>query len=299
MIGGFVKNQHPRPACQGTGNGDALALSPRQQFSALADKRLIPARKALDELIGRGHARGRRNALGGKIGISIRDVLEDGPGKDDGILHDHAHLPPEISQIHVTVWMAVGAELAVLRAVEAEDEIDDRALARPIGANDREGRSRPQREADIVQNRLILVVKRHRFQGNLPLERNPRTPGIRRLVFGPEDIEHRGERLVAGNDQRDGAPDRLQVGSKQAERHVKRQQLSQRHGSSRHRQSADDQDDDPRGDDRRILKQAEGSAQPSHRRAGELQVLEMFLLSVQLEPFAGLDPRQVHHLQDE
>src|SRR6185437_2685251 len=86
--GGLVEQQDARVAQQGAGQGDALALAPRQALAAGADRGFVAQRQGGDEVGGGGGAGGGFDLRLGGVGAAHADVGGDRVVEQQGVLAD-------------------------------------------------------------------------------------------------------------------------------------------------------------------------------------------------------------------
>ncbi len=134
----LVEQQERRVAQDRARDGDALALTAGQRHAALADLRVVALRQAADEL-------GRRRHVGGALDIGIRragppeaDILAHGSREDRGILRHQRDARAQGRRIGVGDRNAVETDKARGRIVEAQDQMEDRALAGARRTDDRD-----------------------------------------------------------------------------------------------------------------------------------------------------------------
>src|SRR5262249_39552096 len=118
-------------------NGYTLPLAARQRHAALADHGVELFRHVTDEFQ-------RMRKLGGALDLSIAragpaeaDVVADRGGEDDRVLRHPRNAPAQRGRIDGGERHPVQFDRAGTRIVEPQDELKDRALARPGWADDR------------------------------------------------------------------------------------------------------------------------------------------------------------------
>ena len=117
--GGFVKDQNGRIRKQRPGKRDKLFLPLTQHGAALPDLRIIPFRHPADELIGTDDPAGFLDFLfrGGQFAVA--DVVSDGAGENEAVLHHDPHLGTEGVDGHIRDILAVNEDTAAVHVVEA------------------------------------------------------------------------------------------------------------------------------------------------------------------------------------
>ena len=89
--GGVVEDQDPRPADQGPGESDPLALPSRQGGAPLADAGVVAVGQLGDELVGAGHDGGLHDRLLAVVPTQ-GDVAGDGVVEQERVLGDECDL---------------------------------------------------------------------------------------------------------------------------------------------------------------------------------------------------------------
>src|ERR1035438_3937362 len=73
----FIENEYRRVADHGARDSDALALTARERYAALAHHRVVPVRHLLDEFMGIGELRRLDDLLAIRFRLAVRNVLPD------------------------------------------------------------------------------------------------------------------------------------------------------------------------------------------------------------------------------
>mmetsp|Transcript_110418 Transcript_110418/g.344213 ORF Transcript_110418/g.344213 Transcript_110418/m.344213 type:complete len:360 (+) Transcript_110418:2400-3479(+) len=170
--GGLVEQKHRGVADHGSGDGDALLLPATQLRAPLAHLRRVATGEVENEAL-------RIGGLGGRLALALRralaavgDVLEDAASEEHGLLLDQRHLLPQPAEVEGRDVVAVQADRALVRGVEALEQGNCRALPRATGAAEgcgdagldleievrEHGRIRPGRvaEGDVAELNLAL-----------------------------------------------------------------------------------------------------------------------------------------------
>ena len=99
--GGLVEQQQRRVAQDRARDRDALALAARQRHAALADRRVVALRQALDELVGK-RLLGRAPHVGvGRLRPAEPDVVGGGRTEHDGILRHQRDAPAQLHRVGI------------------------------------------------------------------------------------------------------------------------------------------------------------------------------------------------------
>src|SRR5690606_17700283 len=120
--------------------------------AALADDGVVAAVEALDELVAVGDAGGGADLFDAGAGARARDVLADGAVEEEVVLEDDAELGAVILEPDGGEVLAVDQDAARERAVEGHDEVDERALPRPAGPDERGGGAGGCVEGDVLED---------------------------------------------------------------------------------------------------------------------------------------------------
>ena len=128
--GRFVEDQDARVGHQGSGDGNALALTAREVGAAFVDRRIVSMRQVEDELVGAGELRRPDDRLHRDAGVGQRDVFANRSVEQEVFLQDHADLAAQPRCVDEGEVDAVDQHAALGRHVEALDQAGERALAR-------------------------------------------------------------------------------------------------------------------------------------------------------------------------
>ena len=156
--GGFVGQQDVGVVDEGAGDGHALHLATRHLGGTLVE--LVPEAHLPQRLGGTAAALSARHARDGQGQF---DVGEDGLVGDEVIALEHEADGVVAVGVPVPVGVAAGGdavddELAVVVAVEAADDVEQRGLARAAGAEDGDEFAVAQVEADPVERCLCQIA---------------------------------------------------------------------------------------------------------------------------------------------
>ena len=129
---------------------------------------MVALGKLVDELVGKGGARGGAHLVIAGVGSAVADVLEGAAGEDHRVLRHGADARAQGLQVHLLDGHAVEHDLSGRRVVPAQQQAEHRALARTTGADQGHGLPRPHGQRKVLQGRLRgarRVVKAHPFKG--------------------------------------------------------------------------------------------------------------------------------------
>ena len=127
---GFVEDENRGILVDGTGDREALALTPGELTPAVPDIGVIACRHLIDELIGVRDLGGLTHLLEGSTLDTEGDILKDRSIEEDGLLIDVPHEAAQISYRDLTDIRAIDGDAPLNDVVEARDEVHERALPR-------------------------------------------------------------------------------------------------------------------------------------------------------------------------
>ena len=93
-----------------------------------------------------------------RVGAAEGDVLADRGGEQEALLRHDAELPAQRAHLHVAQVVAVDADRALGRVVEARQQLHERRLAGARVADERDGLAGGDAEVDAVQHLGALAV---------------------------------------------------------------------------------------------------------------------------------------------
>ena len=191
--GGVIEQQDPRVEQHRPGDGQALALSAREIEAPFPQRRVVPLRELLDELVGTGDAGGPFDVFAGDVGTTEGDVRRNGVAEEKRFLKHNADLPTEGGDVELAEVVTVDEDPPGGGVVEPGDQGEERGLAR--SGLPQQGDPLPglNLERQLLQHRRVgLIVERDRVE----LDRS-RESGVgeglgRRGDFDwcVEDLEH-------------------------------------------------------------------------------------------------------------
>jgi hypothetical protein len=174
----LVQQQHARPAGQRAGERDALALAAGELRGAAVEQAREP--EALCDL---RHAPARLRGRGAAGREAEADVLLDGQVREQREALEH-HRHAAVGRRQRGDVAPAHADAARVRRLEAGDEPQQRALARPGGPEDREQLAVRDRERQAGQGgRAVLVGLRQSLdlEGAQP-DPSPNSPSVSRAI---------------------------------------------------------------------------------------------------------------------
>ncbi len=175
-----VEDQQPRPAHQGTGQGDALALAAGEGRAALAQRGVQAVGERRHEAVGLGRAQRRPDVGVGHVGAQ-GDVAAHGVVEEERRLGDDRDRLGQAAAAQVAQVDAVHEDPAGIGVHEAGEQVGEGALA---------GRRRPDDRDRAARRHLEGQVPQQRHRGVVGVARGPR-PGAGRR---PRWAARRGRR---------------------------------------------------------------------------------------------------------
>src|SRR6185369_590563 len=148
--GRLVEHQQARIAIQRTRNAQPLDLTARKSRAALADELLVALGHLADEGVRIGALGDFLDAAAVRALVAAGDVLGDGSGEEQVALHHVADLAAVVLLVDAGHVVAVHADLAVGRLVEAHEHLCERRLARATAPHDRHQLARLDLQVDVL-----------------------------------------------------------------------------------------------------------------------------------------------------
>ncbi len=148
--GGIVEHQDGRVDEQGPGDGDALALAPRQRVAALADHGVVALGQVADELVGPGGSRRRLDFGEVGVGTPVGDVVADRHREQERLVEHDADVGPQtLARVRSrTSWPSIENGPAG-DVVEAGEQSGHRRLARAGPAHQGHRLARAQVQVEV------------------------------------------------------------------------------------------------------------------------------------------------------
>mmetsp|Transcript_16853 Transcript_16853/g.46057 ORF Transcript_16853/g.46057 Transcript_16853/m.46057 type:complete len:356 (+) Transcript_16853:255-1322(+) len=153
----LVEQQDPRVRHDGARDGDALLLPAAQLRAALTAQRIVLARQRVDEGVRVGHVAGLFHLGLRRALLAVPHVVRDGRREEHGLLRNEADVLPQPPHVDVGQAGAVEEHAALLRVVEAHDELDHGRLAAAAAAYERYRRARRDVEVELVEDARVLA----------------------------------------------------------------------------------------------------------------------------------------------
>ncbi len=199
VAGRLVEDEHGRVLKQDASDADALALPAGQLYAPFADLRVVPVRKFLDELVGLCGFRGLDDLLAGRIERPVRDVLADGPRKEERFLADVANRFTKARRRNVADILPVDTDRSLVHVIEAQKEFQYGGLPGTRRPDERERFATTDLEAHVLDDGfLVVVAERH----VLVLDDARRNADVGCVVVGVEAARfvHQAEDALRGRD---------------------------------------------------------------------------------------------------
>ena len=140
--GGLVENEQSRIGDERARNGEALLLPARKIGGILLEHRLEATGKPLDEFLGAGNARGRRQSPRCVAsGFAAAMLSRTDAAEQEAVLQHDADALPQMDEIDLAAVETVHPDESLLDRIEPLDKAGDRRLARAALADDAEDRA--------------------------------------------------------------------------------------------------------------------------------------------------------------
>jgi hypothetical protein len=155
--GGLVQQEQRSVAQERAGERELLALARGQPQPAFADLGGVAIGQALDELGRSGRLRGPGDGLRGRLRLAERDVGGHRRGEQVGLLGDPADLAAPLPHRDGHQVDAADLDPPAGGFGEAQQQRQQRALARPARAGQRDPVARPDGEVHRGQGRAVAA----------------------------------------------------------------------------------------------------------------------------------------------
>ncbi len=139
--------------------------------SAFADITVVTAGHGEDEVVGISRPGRRLNLRHGGVPATVGDVFGDRPVKKEDILQDNADLVAQGKEGDVLYIDVINQNLPGRRVIEAGDQADQGGFANAGGTDDRQHLPGVDREGDIFQDiiTLVMITERNPVKGDFSL----------------------------------------------------------------------------------------------------------------------------------
>ena len=182
--GGLVQYQYLGVVQQRPCEGHQLPLAHRQGGAPLVDLGLIALLHLHDEVVGVHGLGGGDDFFVRGVQPPVADVVHDGAGEYEGVLHHHAHLLPEGAKLYIPYVVAVDLDRSAHHVVEPGHQIDHGGFARAGGAHQGDGLAGLDGEGHVLQNRLGgVIIEGHMVELHLALHRGQGV-GVWLVLYG-------------------------------------------------------------------------------------------------------------------
>ena len=147
----LVEQQYRRRLQQRPGYRQPLALSSREPDAALPDRGVVAVGQLGDVLVGVRGARGLLHLGRRRVRLAQAQIVGDRPLEDVGVLGHDRELPAQRVEGEVPDVVPAQGDASRLWVVEAQQQPDERRLARAARADYAQHLARVQGEADVLQ----------------------------------------------------------------------------------------------------------------------------------------------------
>src|SRR5581483_4691383 len=135
----------------GARDGDALLLAAGEAVAALADDRVVAVGEAADEVVDVGGAGSARDLVIAGIGLGVADVVADRGVEQVGLLRDDADRAVQRLERELADVVAIDADAAFGRVVEAGEEVRQGGLAGARWADEGGDAAGRDLQGDVVE----------------------------------------------------------------------------------------------------------------------------------------------------
>ncbi len=247
VVGGFVEDEERRSDEQGAGESEALALSAGEQDPMFADHGIVSVGELRNEGVGEGGTGGLFDLVERGVGAGVGDIVADGTGDEGRVLGDDADLAAQVGDVEFVVGDVIGANRAGVRAVEAQDDLEEGTLAGAIGTGEGGELAWGERERDEFEDLAFAarrdVAERQVVQGDLAGEWDPAGARVEdRCGLGEEGVEGQ-PRFAAEDDGADAQAGVADVIQRECSEGVEREEIPGSDGAAVDGAGPDDEDD--------------------------------------------------------
>src|SRR5262249_25900051 len=154
--GGLVRQEDARVLENGACDRHALALTAAQAGAALADDRVVALGQAGDKRVSVGRLCRGDDLLLSRIEPAVANILAHRAAEQDRLLRHQADLRAQTLLRHAAHVVAIDQQRAGRWVVKARDEVDQRALARAAGPDQRDDLARSDGKRKVIEDRVLL-----------------------------------------------------------------------------------------------------------------------------------------------
>src|SRR5579875_38310 len=154
----FVQNNDRWVLEQHARQGDQLALPHRERLALLADYRLQAIGQRLQPVAAANAPRDGRNLFTARVGLRIANVIRDCAGEEERRLRHDAQSAMIVPQVEGANILPIDEDLAALELVETRHKLCQARLTGPGVPDDSHRFSGLDRQAEIRQHRLPVIV---------------------------------------------------------------------------------------------------------------------------------------------
>ncbi len=164
----IVEHQHAWVGNDGTCNRHSLTLASAEREPALADRRVVSLGEPCDEVVCAGKSRSAFHRCHIRIGFGKGDVVSNGIVEQEGFFEHHTDVLTQFAYIELAQIDAVQRDAALFHVIKAQQEPNDRALARTGGTHQRNRLPRCDGDTHTVEHFVHVsvpeydVFERHR-----------------------------------------------------------------------------------------------------------------------------------------
>ena len=135
---------------------DALPLPAREPHAALAEERVVALRQRAQELVGLGRARRGLDLGVARVGPAVADVLARRRAEQHRVLRHEADQPAHVARDRARAMSTPSISTRpVGRIVEAQQQLERRALAGARRPDERDGLAGLDRHREVVERRAL------------------------------------------------------------------------------------------------------------------------------------------------
>ena len=263
--GGLVEQQNRRILEDGARQRDALALAARQPRAALAEECVVALRQLAQKFIGGRGDRGRLDLRIARRRAAVADILARAGAEQHRFLRHQADLRAQVFRPQIREPPIVDQHPSGIRIVEAQQQLEGRALAGARRSDERDGFARRHIQAEIDERGVLRprrIVESDVVEMNRAAHPRRQIERLRRRADDGPRLEQLGQSLHGAGGALDLAPHLGQRGGRTADEggvHQKLRQLPAGHGAGQHlartqpqheRDAAEHQHDADRGERR-------------------------------------------------